>query len=81
MDIGNTPITVFLDLSKAFDILNFDILLSKLRYYGIVVWYGIRLNEKLSDRAETYVIFGETKSNFTNTTTGTPQGSILGPVV
>ena len=26
------------------------------------------------------MIFGETKSNFTNTTTGIPQGSILGPL-
>ena len=28
-----------------------------------------------------YVIFGETKSNFTNTTTGLTQGSILGPLL
>ena len=28
-----------------------------------------------------YVIFGETKSNFTNTTTEIPQGSILGPLL
>ena len=27
------------------------------------------------------MIFGETKSNFTNTTTGIPQGSILGPLL
>ena len=80
MDIGNTPVTVFLDLSKAFDTLNFDILLSKLRYYGVS---GVALDlmkSYLTGRKQ-YVIFGETKSNFTNTTTGIPQGSILGPLL
>ena len=35
LDRGNTSLTIFLDLSKAFDTLNFDILLDKLQYYGI----------------------------------------------
>ena len=35
MESGKTPVTLFIDFSKAFDTLSFDILLQKLIYYGI----------------------------------------------
>ena len=35
MDNQKTPAAVFVDLSKAFDTLSFDILLYKLKYYGV----------------------------------------------
>ena len=35
MDKGNSPINVYLDLSKAFDTLNHEILLDKYSHYGI----------------------------------------------
>ena len=33
MESGKTPVTLFIDLSKAFDTMSFDILLQKLKYY------------------------------------------------
>ena len=35
MDLGNVPINIYVDLSKAFDTLDHSILLGKLTYYGI----------------------------------------------
>ena len=34
MESGNIPCTLYIDLSKAFDTLSFDILIHKLKYYG-----------------------------------------------
>ena len=41
MESGKTPGNVYIDLSKAFDTFTFDILLYKLKYYGVT---GTSLN-------------------------------------
>ena len=72
--------TIFIDFFKAFDTLSYDILLYKLKFYGISgVEYKL-LSSYLSNRKQ-YVMFNNKTSEFTEIRTGVPQGSILGPLL
>ena len=77
---NHIPIAIFLDLSKAFDTIDHNILLNKLHHYGIrnneFRWF----KSYLSDRNQ-YVLFEGTKSRKQNIKSGVPQGSILGPLL
>ena len=80
LDSNQTPLCLFLDLSKAFDTLNHEILLSKLQYYGLsdtpLKWFSSYLSER-----QQYVELNGSKSNTSYINTGVPQGSILGPLL
>ena len=80
LDYNKTPIHIFLDLSKAFDTLDHNILLSKLKHYGI---NGTALNlmESYLSNTNQYIVFKDTISDMLPITTGVPQGSILGPLL
>ncbi len=80
MDKNETPINVYLDLSKAFDTLNHNILLKKLEYYVIKDTNKKLFKNCLTNRKQ-YVEFDDTKSDMLDITTVVPQGSILGPLL
>ena len=74
------PGIIFLDIKKAFDTVNHDMLLKKLIYYGVggtvLTWF----KNFLSDRYQcTHV--GNKISGFLPVLAGVPQGSILGPIL
>ena len=71
---------IFIDLSKAFDVIDHEILLQKLTAYGIrgvaLSWF----NSYLKDRYQ-YVTLDGCKSTNLLINNGVPQGSILGPLL
>jgi hypothetical protein len=80
LDKGKIPVCIYMDLSKAFDTLNFDILLYKLNYYGVS---SVALNwfrSYLYDRTQ-FTQLDDYRSETKVCNTGVPQGSILGPLL
>ena len=80
MDNGDTPIGIFLDLSKAFDTLNHNILLHKLKHYGLSKNSTELIKKNIENRTQ-YVNFDNVNSDHQKISTGVPQGSILGPLL
>ena len=71
---------VFIDLPKAFDTVNHDMLLVKLEHYGVcgnsLKWF----ESYLSDRKQ-FVSYNNYHSSQQLVRCGVPQGSILGPLL
>ena len=71
---------VFMDLSKAFDIINHDILLIKLKHYGFRGTFLSLITNYLKDR-KYFVCTNGYLSDVKISNIGVPQGSILGPLL
>ena len=79
-DENKITIAVFLDLTRAFDCVNHEILCKKMEYYGIknsaLEWFKSYLAER-----KQYVSLNGVHSDIKNVNIGIPQGSILGPLL
>ena len=80
IDCGNVNAVVFLDLKKAFDTVDHEILVSKLNAYGIRHGANDWFKSYLSDRTQKSLVNGFlSEDRFISC--GVPQGTILGPLL
>jgi hypothetical protein len=80
IDSGKYGCGIFIDLKKAFDTVNHEIMLRKLEHYGIrgsiLKWFESYLIGR-----KQYVFYNGASSDVKEISCGVPQGSVLGPLL
>ena len=80
LDESKHSICLSLDISKAFDSINHQVLLSKLEFYGVRGLSLQWIQDYLKERKQ-YVVYDDVTSFEKELICGVPQGSILGPLL
>lgn len=80
MDNSKVTIMVLLDYSKAFDVINHELLTAKLGHYGLSDTALMWITDYLKNRYQQVKINGNLSDEYM-LTHGVPQGSILGPLL
>ena len=80
-DRGDLSLLVLLDLSAAFDVIDHELLLSRLQKEMGITGTALRwFNSYLVDRTQ-HVVVKQASSQSTSLNCGVPQGSVLGPIL
>ena len=80
VDQGHVPLGIFIDLSKAFDTLDHEILIKKLEFYGFNR-YALKWFKSYFFNRKQFTMVNKESSKLEIIKTGVPQGSVLGPLL
>ena len=80
LDNGEDIALLLMDLSKAYDCLDHNLIIAKLMTYGFSMQAVLLISSYLTNRKQRVKI-GQSLSNWMDLTLGVPQGSVVGPLL